>query len=244
MSCVTLFNNFDPTVLRFSDPYKNKKGGQCVNVYQESENGVKKRILIQTPPLTVPFDVSPNKDGNDVIQSYTVNLSFRGADSDARTGTFLQRMRQLDEVLVKAGVARSKEWFGKACKEDVIMEFHSKIVKDPKDATKQYPPTMKVKVPLREPGGACAVPIYGLSPPKDHLEDIKKGSVVRMILELTPVWFINKNMFGVSWRAVQIKVDETPGLADYAFVDDDVSETAPPPLHVAAEHANAALALG
>lgn len=218
MSGVILSGRFNPAALCFSAPHKNKKGGQCVNVYLDGENGAKKRVLIQTPPLTVPFDVSPNKDANDIIQSYSVNLSFRGADADPRVSEFLACMRQLDEVLLAAAVANSKEWFGKATSRDVIKEFHSKIVRDPKQT--QYSPTMKVKVPLKEPGGDCVTQIYGENRQPEDISYIKKGSVVRMILELIPVWFINKNMFGVSWRAVQIKVDERPGLNDYAFAED------------------------
>lgn len=231
MSRVIRFADFNPSALRFDPPKKNAKGGQFVNVYLDGEHGAKRRVQIQTPPLTVPFDVSPNKDTNEVIQSYSVNLSFRGAESDPNVAGFLARMRELDELMLKTGVENSKDWWGKSSKEEVIREFHTRVVKEPKQP--QYAPTMKVKVPLKEPAGPCVTQIFNETKQQEDISYIRKGSVVRMILELTPVWFIGKNMYGVSWKAVQIKVDERPGLNEYAFVDDDpvcpetACETAP-----------------
>jgi len=54
-----------------------------------------------------------------------------------------------------------------------------------------------------------------------------KGSLTTMLIECTGVWFAGSK-FGLSWKAVQIRVDRVPeSIRDYAFEDD--GESAPVP---------------
>lgn len=217
MANVSLFTAFDASTLQFSPVQKNKKGGQVVNLGAAGADGGTKRVMIQTPEVAVPFGVSPYMDNNGEVQSYSIDLSFRGADVDPRMADFQARMRRLDEVLLDTAVQRSKEWFGKAQSKDVVAEFLRKLVKDPRDP--KYAPTMKVKVPIIN--GAPASLFYNENREPVGIDYVTKGSTVKMILELSSVWFVNKT-FGVTWKLMQaVVVTRAGGLDTYAFMADD-----------------------
>lgn len=220
---VPLYSSFDATALRFAPLEKNKKGGKVVNVYAPTEDGSKRRIMIQTPVVAVPFGVTPYQEAaTGEIQSYSIDITFRNHETDPRIADFLGRMRGLDDALLDAAVANSKEWFGKQMAKDVVKEFIRKLVRDP--TNKQYPPVMKIKVPIVN--GEPASQFYDENRQPVSIDYITKGSTLKMILELGSVWFVNKN-FGVTWRLLQAAVVTRPKRLDtYAFADDDADAPA------------------
>lgn len=217
MSNVCLYSSFDAAALQFGPVDKNKKGGKVVPLGVPGADGSKKRIVIQTPVVAVPFGVTPYQEATTgEIQSYSIDISFRNLDTDPRIADFLERMKRLDDVLLEAAVKNSKEWFGKSMSKDVIKEFIRKMVKE--HATGQYPPVMKVKVPVIN--GEPTSHFYDENRQPVPIDFITKGSTLKMILELTPMWFVNKN-FGVTWKLLQAAVVSRPRRLDsYAFCDD------------------------
>lgn len=222
MSSVSLYSTFNATDLQFGPLEKTKKGGKMVGL----SAGGKRRIVIQTPVVALPFGVTPYQEATTgEIQSYSMDISFRNLDTDPRIADFLARMRQLDDVMLDTAVAHSKEWFGKAMSKDVVREFIRKLVKE--SGNGQYPPVMKVKVPTS--GGQPTAQFYDEDRKPVGIDYITKGSTVKMILELSPVWFVNKN-FGVTWRLVQAAVVSRPRRLDaYAFADDEADAPSPTP---------------
>ena len=240
MSSVCLYSAFDATTLQFSPLEKNKKGGKIVNLFTTSGNE-KKRIVMQTPTLAVPFGVTPYQEATTgEIQSYSIDVSFRNAETDPRIAEFLARMRQMDDVLLDTAVARSKEWLGKSMSKDLVQEFLRKLVKDP--ANKQYPPVMKIKVPVVN--GEPTAQFYDENRQPVGIDYITKGCTIKMILELSPsVWFVNKN-FGVTWRLLQAAVVSRPRRLDgYAFADDGAEPDLLPPVPAAAAAATEELSV-
>ena len=77
---------------------------------------------------------------------YSLDISFRGMESEPKIQEFHDKMHSIDEMLIKEGVAHSKEWFGKKMSKEVIQEFYRPLVKPSKDPEK-YAPTMKFKIP-------------------------------------------------------------------------------------------------
>lgn len=234
MSSVCLYSTFNPAELQFGALEKNKKGGKMVGLSAAGPD-TRRRVVIQTPVVAVPFGVTPYQEATTgEIQSYSIDISFRNADSDPRIADFLARMRALDDVMLDTAVKHSKEWFGKAMSKDVVKEFIRKMVKE--SANGQYPPVMKVKVPTV--GGQPTSQFYDENRQPVGIDYITKGSTVKMILELSPVWFVNKN-FGVTWRLVQAAVVSRPRRLDtYAFADDGedaAMEDAPAPAQPAAD---------
>lgn len=219
MSSVSLYSAFNASDLKFGPLEKNKKGGKMVSLYTAAPDGSKKRIMLQTPVVAVPFGVTPYQEvGTGELQSYSIDISFRNLETDPRIADFLARMRNLDDVLLDAAVANSKEWFGKAMSKDVVKEFIRKLVKDP--TNKQYPPVMKIKVPVQN--GEPTSQFYDENRQPVGIDYIIKGSTIKMILELNPsVWFVNKN-FGVTFKLLQAAVVTRPRRLDtYAFCDDE-----------------------
>lgn len=225
MSAVSLYSAFNASDLQFAPLEKNKKGGKIVNLSVAGQDA-RKRIVIQTPVVAVPFGVTPYQEATTgEIQSYSIDISFRNYDTDPRIADFLARMRQLDDVMLDTAVKNSKEWFGKAMSKDVVKEFIRKLVKDP--ANKQYPPVMKIKVPVIN--GEPTSQFYDENRQPVGIDYVTKGSTLKMILELGSVWFVNKN-FGVTWKLLQAAVVSRPRRLDaYAFADDDEPAPAPAP---------------
>lgn len=212
---VLIPSEFTPSQLSFSGLEKNRQGGKQVFV---SRPGTKSKILLQSPPLYLPFGITPYQDASSgTIQSWSMDVSFRGHEEDPAVAEFLAKMRELDEALVTVATERSAEWFGKPMGSEIVGEFTRKFVKEP--ANPQYAPTMKVKIPCVN--GQETTKFYNEYREPVPMEYVTKGSQVRIIAELSPVWFLNKNL-GMTWKAVQVAVVSCPRvIQEYAFVDDD-----------------------
>jgi hypothetical protein len=217
MAPVLLASSFTPTDIKFSGLEKNKKGGKVVFLSIPDATGAKQRITLQTPVVSVPFGVTPYQEANTgEIQSYSVDMSFRGTDTDPRIAEFLAKMRQMDDILLDAAVVNSKEWFGKQMSKEIVSEFYRHIVKEPTNP--QYAPVMKAKVQLNN--GEPTAAFFDEQRQPRSIDYISKGSTVKMILELDRLWFVNKN-FGATWRLLQCAVCSKPRrLEGYSFQDD------------------------
>ena len=220
---------FDPRSIRFSALEKNKMGGKVV--YCSPPDNPKARIAVQFPALNIPFGAEPYVDATGETQSYSMNVSFRGDDTDPKIADLLAKMRVLDDVLLDTAVERSKEWFGKVMSRELVSEFFRRLVKDPKDP--KYAPVMKMKIPLS--GGEPTTQFYDETRAPCTVDNMSKGATVRCIAELSSVWFVNKT-FGVTWRLVQCAVASRPRrLEGYSFQDDeDMAETTAEPVDDAA----------
>ncbi len=217
MAPLMLFSTFDPNAIMFSGLEKNKKGGKVVFLNVPDATGSKQRITIQTPTISVPFGVSPYQEATTgEIQSYSIDMSFRGHDTDPRVGEFLAKMRQLDNLLLDTAVANSKEWFGKQMSRDIVSEFYRHLVKEPTNP--QYAPVMRAKVQVNN--GEPMAAFFNEQRQPSTIDYIVKGSTIKMILELDRLWFVNKN-FGATWRVLQVAVCSKPRrLEGYSFQDD------------------------
>lgn len=230
MATVMLAQNFEPSKLIFSGLEKNRKGGKVIYIGLPDAAGQRQRITLQTPPLALPFGVSPYTEASTgEVQSYSLDVSYRGADTDPRVAEILAKMRALDEVLLDAAVENSKEWFGKKMSRDICAEFYRRLVKD--SATPgQYPPVTKFKVQLSN--GEPAAMFFDEERKPTTLEHFVKGSTCRCIIEVDRIWFVNKN-FGVTWRLLQAACVSRPRRLDaFAFqdeADEPMDDAAPAP---------------
>jgi hypothetical protein len=220
MSRVTHHDEFEPRGIRFSGLEKNRKGGKVVYLsLNEVTSSARQRITIQTPVVALPFGVTPYQEASTgEIQSYSVDMSFNGYDvAGSPIARFLDKMRALDETILDAAVANSKEWFGKQMSREIVAEFYRKLVRDPSDP--KYSPVMRTKVQLNN--GEPAALFFGEDRQPRTIDYVTKRSSVMMILELDRLWFVNKN-FGCTWRVLQLKVCSKPRhLEGYSFQDDD-----------------------
>ena len=202
--------------------YKNRMGGNSVKLCTRSAPGVDDRFFFQTPSMPAPFGVSEYIPTDGALKAkYSLDLSFRYADEDPKVQRFLRAMQGLDEFVIAEAVRNSLAWFGKVLSPDVIRELYRPFVKVSSQPDK-YKPVIKGK--LREnPKDMYAWTVDG---DKFDMAKFMPGTHVKVILELMPVWFMNKQ-FGLSANIVRVMVTQLPSfqscrdngfLAGFSFI--------------------------
>lgn len=197
-------------------------------------------LTMQTASMAVPYGMSVF-DKNGPIK-YSVDLSFRGyEDASSKIAAFYNAMIQLDEFMIDQGVKNSQAWFKNKLSRDVVAAFYTPIVRISKDANgnpKPYPPSFKVALKKRNGSDAFDVQTYDdQKRPYEGvpLEDLLvKGAQVTVLVQCTGVWFAGSK-YGLSWKAVQLRVDKLPeSIRGFAFADDGEASSAPAPRRAAA----------
>lgn len=174
----------------------------------------KQRVYLQTPPMPLPFGVSPYVDASGQTQSYSLDASFRTADADSAVAGFMFKLRELDTLLLDTGVTRAKEFFGKNFDRGTVEAFYRTLVKQ---SNPDYPPVVKVKVPLK--GGEPDAQFFDEHRNPVGIDYLTKGTTVRMIVEISSIWFVNKT-YGVTLKLVQAQAVARPNRMEaFAFVD-------------------------
>jgi hypothetical protein len=137
--------------------------------------------------------------------------------------------------MIEQGVKNSKLWFKADMNKEIIKAFYTPSVRFSKDAEgnpKPYPPT--IKVTLKQTDGKFQTAVYDdkKRPLTDiPMEDILvKGAAITTLIECTGVWFAGSK-YGLSWKAIQIRVDTLPDqIRGFAFLDDGASAPVPAPV--------------
>ena len=214
-----LAKNIDTTKLTYDSVKKNSSGGNIVYVKHDD----KPKMTIQTCEVAAPFGLSTYTDDKTNTIRYSLDISFRGMDEDPKIKGFYDKMIELDEALLSEGVSRSKEWFGAKKSREVVENFYRPLVK-PSKIPEKYAPTMKFKI-QNDRNGNPSVECYDGSRKKvDITEALVPGSKVTAILECNSVWFVGKNMFGVSWRLLQLKISKSDKISGFSFMEDSDNE--------------------
>ena len=216
---IMLAKNLDVPSIAFEPVRKNALGG---NVVYLKYSGAPK-MVVQTPVVSAPFGLSTFTDDKTGAVKYSLDMSFRGMEDDPKVKELHDKMQEIDATLIDEGVKNSKEWFGKKVSKEVVENFYRPLVKPSKDPSK-YAPTMKFKI-MTNRNGSVAVDAYNhLKESVDLTEVLVPGSRIQAIIECSSVWFVNKSMFGVSWRLVQVKVQKSDRIAGFSFVEDSDAE--------------------
>ena len=224
-------SSFDVSKVSISQPKVLDSGGKMA--YLNYGDG--KRLLIQTPSLPAPFGMSVfDKAGP---PKYSVDLALRGYQDQPKPKALFAALQKLDEFMIDQGVKNSKAWFKADMKREVVEAFYTPCVrfgKDKQGNQTPYPPNLKVQLRRKRDGSdfEClfydqkskgdpdAQPLRGI--PAEEL--LVKRSELTALIECTGVWFAG-GKFGVSWKAVQIRLDSVPsGLRGYGFEEEDGEE--------------------
>lgn len=218
-SAVVSVASFDASKVTFSPLKMLDSGGKSAYLNYDS-----RALVMQIGSLAVPYGMSVFDKAGPV--KYSVELSLRGYDgADAKAASIYKALAALDEHMINAGVENSKQWFKASLNKDVVKAFYTPTVRFSKDADgnpKPYPPT--VKLALRQRDGKFETAVYDdkKRPLTDiPLEDVlMKGSQITSLIQCTGVWFAGSK-YGLSWKAVQIRVDKMPdAIRGFAFLDD------------------------
>ena len=225
--------------LEFSDVKENQMGGNGVYIsYDNPKMSQKHRIYIQTPKMFVPFGASKynpkdKKQREDETPRYSLNLSF-GRDNNAKVTNFKNKMLELDKYVAKQ-LLKNNSWIkalgmtGKKLTMDSIDLIRSSIIRYAKDPSKDYPPTINVKVPNRYDTNEFVTEFYDknkvrLEVDRENIENIvPPKSEVKCLLQISNIWFIG-GKFGVSIKALQVAVYPSESITGYAFDDSSDEE--------------------
>jgi len=218
--------NFDATQVSFTPLKMLDSGGKQAFVNYTYDPNTRKNLTVQVSTLPVPYGMNVFDKAGPV--KYSVDLSLRGYDENPKVKQIFDMFTRLDEFMIEQGMLNSKAWFKADLTKspDVVKAFYTPIVRWAKDAegnVKPYPPTIKVQ--LRQRDGKFDVETYDEN--KNELKGVPldellvKGSQITTLIQCTSVWFAGSK-FGLSWKALQIRMDKMPdGIRGYAIQDDD-----------------------
>ena len=205
---IQVSQQFDPSSVVFTKMKKNKNGGKTV--YINAQDG-KRKLYLQLPFMRSPFGMSAFTDEATNKTSYSLDLSF---DRDNEEGLALaDKLKALDEIIIKTVADNSKEWLGKVYDINVIREaLYKPLVRQGKD---DYPDTIKLKIMTKQTGEFLAE-AYDSSRQMISVDQIEKGQRCACIVDVNQIWFID-NKFGVSVRLSQVLCEQSVKLPSFAF---------------------------
>lgn len=206
--------------ITYGTPKTLDNGGKSIYV------GINNRpLVIQTPEMEAPFGMSTwNGDKNEASSKCTVELSFKGKDSNKSMEYFYDMLEKLDTKLVEEGMNNSASWFKKKYNTTEVVEaLYTHMLKHYKDKetgeiSDKYPPRFRLSIPFKDNKIAC--PIYNKNKEPIELSDIEKGSKVTAIVQCLGIW-IAGGKFGCTWKVVQLRVQPPASFKGFAFKDVD-----------------------
>lgn len=233
---VIKLRDFKPENIRFSSLRTTKHGGKIVYInYDYEDNRSPKPLRIQMPKMKTPFgisgwdtsrldkkDSSPTENSND-----TLELSV-GSNND-----IIEKIEQMDLIVISQAVDNSKEYFKKKYAEEYIKMQYKSALKfnenEEGERDTKYPPRLKTKL-YKDSDFVYKTQVFNTEKELlkidvyNHLEILPKGSECVTLLECAGIWIINEK-FGVSWRPAQMKVYKSDTkLSGYSFIDDQEDE--------------------
>jgi hypothetical protein len=218
---IYIAKTFDPAAIRFGQPERNKLGGKYVPLINDT--GSKTRFTLQFPAMNLPFGISAYREKPEADPiSFSADLSFRGYESNDNILMLYNKINELDTLLIEAAHENSVAWFGKQKSRELLEDTYRRLTKT--DPSGKYAPVMKIKIPIL--GGKPNVQVFDVDKTPISIEDVPRGSTVKVIAEIASVWFVGGTNWGVTWRALQILIVDKPArLSDFAFVAEDGENT-------------------
>jgi hypothetical protein len=199
--------------------------------------GSRNTLVLQTPSLPSPFGLSVfDKSGP---PKYSVDLAMRGYQDNAKVKVFYDALSALDEHMIDLGVKNSKLWFKSDMKRELVSAFYTPCVRFGKDKDgnqTNYPPTLKIKLMRNREGTDFECQFYDQKSKGDpHAQPLKGVPIEEMLvrkveltglIQCTSVWFAG-GKFGLSWKAVQMRLDSVPmGIGRTCAIEEEDGEAA------------------
>jgi hypothetical protein len=216
---IKLSKNFNADKIEFKDLQVNSYGGKSCWIQYEG-----KPILLQTPFMDVPYNISEFEDKNSGEIKYSTNLSFRGMEDNTKIKHLYNEFVKLDELLIKSAVKNSVKWFKSKYNEETVKAFYNPILKKSKDKETgepdgKFPDTFKIKLTM--PGGKFS-PTAAFNTKKEDLdlkENITKGAKIKALVHIKAVWF-SSGSFGITLHPYQLCIKPTSKIQGFAFIED------------------------
>lgn len=186
-----------PQFFAAREPKRNKFGKISVDFEYIDPSLGNSVYLLQTCKFRVPFGVNENPE----INTYSLQLSidkFHSATAEIDR-EFVSGIECIDERIKSIAFERSEKWFGKKMSREVIDELYKPSIKHSAD----WPPLMKIKLPHYDEKFRCE--FYNHQREKGGIDMIEKGSNVICLLQLSKLWFMEKQ-FGAMWITRQVMI--------------------------------------
>ena len=215
----------------------NSNGGKSVGIIH---NDTKKQLHVSVP-LMLTWGVNVREDESTGRVSYDLSLQFpRPDDQTPKDKEVLSAFQEMEDQIMKAAVANSKEWFNKAKltegQVDVLfnrMLYYPKHREGPNvgEVDESKGPTLRVKLDCWD--GKFKSEIYDMDSqplyPNDSevtpVELITKGCNIASILKSGGIYFI-AGKFGTTWRLHQAVVKPRESLKGRCLIQLDAGERA------------------
>jgi hypothetical protein len=199
---VKLIKDIDETKFEYSKPRINTFGGQSVFITCD-EN----KLRLQTPKCYVPQGVSifTSQFGEEKL---SMSLNLNGStESMSLFTSFLERF---DCQNIKKATTNSLVWFKKHLNTEIVKSLYKNQIDNN---------VMKVKLLMKK--GEFDGDVFDKNNKKVSINHIKPGCKVRIIAECIGMYFV-PNEFGISWKAIQVKIEEDAQcISGYSFLDDE-----------------------
>lgn len=203
------WNEVAPTDLLYGSPHNASHGGLSVPV-QLASQGAMHRFFHLSPVMRIPFGLK--KRESKFGTRFSCDLAFPGVRCDEQ-GDFvgdeevlgyLRWLQAIDANNLAKAKEQSLGWFKKDISHDILEEFYFKNIM-PASNPQLYSPTFTTRIQTR--GDEFVTKFFDRHGLPIEYEDVRAGSMVRVLLETSGLWFANKS-FGMSFRVAQLMVME------------------------------------
>jgi hypothetical protein len=226
--------NFDESKLTISAPKVLQNANGARQSYTNYNDG---KFIVQTPKnMSVPFGLDVFRDESSGKESFSMNLSLRGYDSDPTMKAYYSMLKKVDEIIIEEAFKNRKTWFpkNKDISKDTIRTLYKSPLKESydDDGNMKYAPVHKIKF-KKDREGKFEVKLWDES--KQAIKDktisdiIMKGVSISVIVRCSGITFAGTG-FSSSWVAEQIMVhkmaESLSGCAFEGFDDSSASASA------------------
>jgi hypothetical protein len=229
-------SSFSASKVSISQPKVLDSGGKLAYL----NYGDARSLVMQTPSLQSPFGLNVfDKNGP---PKYSLDLALRGYQENPKVKAIYDALTALDEFMIDQGVKNSKLWFKADMKREVVEAFYTRTVKFGRDKDGNqtpYPPNLKLQLRKRRDRDEFETDFYDEKSKTDPNakplkgipieEMLVKKVEVTALMQCTGVWFAG-GKFGLSWKAVQVRLDSVPaslGRGPAFKADDEEEDDAP-----------------
>lgn len=204
-----MFDAIDLSSLRLSPPRTSKASSACKTSYIQGAGGSK--LSIQTPLMTLPWDILPKKLDENSNVNAALALSFVGMDennTECDMYKFMVFMKEFD-AKIKSLISKMGGTLGKKSEEKALESNFRDSVKE--SSSGDYPPTVQPKIwtTLKDGGTKNCVEdytmdilVFDLDGKTIDSDNLKKGCPVAAIIEPSYVWCSTLGV-GITWCAKQ-----------------------------------------
>lgn len=208
----TPYDSFDLESLRLAPAKQSKAAAGCKTAKIQGPGG--RDVLIQTPPMTIPWDIVARKMDENSSVSANLSLSFVGMDendADDDLKKFMDFMKNFD-AKIKALIGQTGGALGKQSEEKVLAASFKESIKYSSNG--DYPPTIQPKIWVNLVDGGdskCVddhtldVTVFNFDGKELCPKQLRKGCVAAAIIKFAYVWCSALGC-GITYVAEQVAV--------------------------------------